>query len=119
MYTASTSMRSITLTALCLAALAAQPALARERHTTATGANGHSATRNVNRAQGDVSSSTTTAQGKTVASRNVDRSASGTTGSATGPQGKTATRETTRTESGSNTTVTGPNGQTGSVAVTH
>ncbi len=114
----SISLRSITLAALCLTALAAQPALARDRQATVTGTNGQSATRNVARVQGDVSSSTTGAQGQTLASRNVDRSAGSTTSSATGPQGNSATRETTRTETGSSTTVTGPNGQTGSVAIT-
>jgi len=111
-------LRSASLAALCLAALAGQPALARDRQATLTGPQGHSATRDVSRTQGDVSSSTTGTNGKTLASRNVDRSASSTTGSVTGPQGKNATRQTTRTEGGSNTTVTGPNGQTGGVVVT-
>ena len=118
MNSSSIFLRSITLAALCLAVFAAQPALARERQATVTGANGKSATRDVSRVQGDVSSSTTSAQGKTLAARKVDRSASSSTGSVTGPQGKSATRETTRTETGSNTTVTGSNGQTGTVAVT-
>ena len=114
----SSHLRYVALGALYLAAVAAQPALARDRQTTVTGPQGHSATRDVSRAQGDVASSTTGANGKALASRNVDRSASSTTSSVTGPQGKGATRQTTRTESGSNTTVTGPNGQTGGVVVT-
>ena len=114
----SISLRSITLAAFCLAALTAQPVLARDRQATVTGANGQSATRNVARVQGDVSMSTTGAQGQTLASRHVDRSAGSTTSATTGPRGRSATRETTRTESGSSTTVTGPNGQTGSVAIT-
>jgi len=93
-------------------------AQARQRATTVTGGNGQTATRSVNRSEGDVSSSTTGPNGKT-ASRVVDRSATGTTATKTGPNGKTATRATTRTDTGSQTTVTGPNGQTGSVAVTH
>lgn len=117
MKTSSSSLRSITLTALCLAGLAAQPALARDRQATVTGANGQSATRNVTRAQGDVSSNITNAQGKTIGSRNVNRSAGSTTSATTGPLGRSATRETTRTETGSSTTVTGPNGQTGSVEI--
>ena len=91
---------------------------ARERATTVTGGGGQTATRSVNRSEGDVSSSTTGPNGKT-ASRVVDRSATGTTASTTGPNGKAATRATMRTDTGSQTTVTGPNGQTGSVAVTH
>jgi hypothetical protein len=118
MNSSSISFHSIALGALCLAVLAVQPALARDRQATATGPNGKSAARDVSRVQGDVSSSTTSAQGKTLASRNVDRSASSTTGSVAGPQGKSGTREATRTETGSSTSVTGPNGQTGSVAVT-
>lgn len=118
MNSSSNSLRSIALAALCLAVLSAQPALARERQATVTGANGNSATRDVSRAQGDVSSSTTGAHGKTLATRNVDRSAGSTTGSATGPQGKSASRVTTRSETGSSTTVTGPDGQTGSVTAT-
>jgi hypothetical protein len=106
------------LTAFCLITLAAQPALARDRQSHVTGPQGHSATRDVSRVQGDVSSSTTGANGKTLAARNVDRSASGTTGSVTGPQGKSASRQTTRTDTGSSTTVTGPSGQTGTVTVT-
>jgi hypothetical protein len=118
MNSSSAFTRSITLLALSVAVLASHPALARERHTGVTGPNAKTATRDVSRAHGDVSSSTSGAQGKALASRNVDRSAGSTTGSLTGPQGNSATRETTRTETGSNTLVTGPNGQTGSVAVT-
>lgn len=118
MNSSSISLRSIALATLYLAVFAVQPALARERQAAVTGANGKSATRDVSRVHGDVSSRTTSAQGKTLATRNVDRSAGSTTGSVTGPQGKSGTRETTRTETGSSTTVTGPKGQTGSVAVT-
>ena len=46
------------------------------------------------RAGGDVQSSTTGPNGKT-SSRVVDRSASGTTATLTGPNGKSATRTTT------------------------
>jgi hypothetical protein len=113
-----------TLSALMFAAavLAAQAALpsvahARDRSATATGPAGNTATRNVSRANGDVTSSTTTSGGKT-ASRTVDRSGEGKVDATlTGPNGNTATRSTTRSETGSNTTVTGPNGQSGSVVV--
>lgn len=82
-----------------VAAFAASAALpeaaqARDRHTTVTGANGKTATRDVHRAQGDVQSSTTGPNGKT-SSRVVDRSASGATATVTGPNGKSATRTTT------------------------
>ncbi|MDR3371258.1 hypothetical protein [Rhodoferax sp.] len=93
-------------------------ALARGRNTIITGANGQTASRSVNRSEGNVSSSTTGPNGKT-ASRVVLRSATGTTSTMTGFNGNTATRSTTRTDTGSQTTVTGPNGQTGSVTVTH
>lgn len=105
-------------TAFAAQALLVTEVQARERSATASGPNGNSATRNVQRANGDVSSSTTTGDGSTLATRNVDRSASSTSGSATGPQGSTATRNTTRTQGGSSTVVTGPNGQSGGVAVT-
>lgn len=108
------------LSAALLAALsltfAAQQAQARERHTTVTGAYGHSASRDVTRARGDVQSSTTGPRGRT-ASRNVDRSATGTESTITGPNGGTTTRSTTRTDTGSSTTVTGPQGQSGTVTV--
>lgn len=76
-------------------ALAFGAAQARDRHTTVTGPSGQTATRDVSRAQGDVSSQTTGPNGAT-ASRSVDRSASGTQATVTGPRGKTATRSTTR-----------------------
>lgn len=75
--------------------LAALPAQARERHTTVAGPNGQTATRDVSRAQGDVSSSTTGPNGKS-ASRQVDRSATGTEATVTGPNGQTATRSVQR-----------------------
>jgi hypothetical protein len=91
-------MKTPTLIAL-IATLAgsltvADAALARERHTQITGANGKTATRDVVRAHGDVQSSTTGPNGKTM-SRSVDRSASGTTATVTGPNGQSATRTTT------------------------
>lgn len=106
---------------LGVAALAVLAALsstvqARERHTTVTGAKGQTASRQVSRAQGDVSSTTTGPRGKT-ASRQVQRSAEGTEATMSGPNGQTATRSTTRTDSGSQTTVTGPNGQSASVTM--
>jgi len=88
---------AIVTAALC-SALAALPAQARDRHTTVTGANGKTATRDVSRQNGDVQSSTTGPTGKT-SSRSVDRSASGTVATVTGPNGKTGTRTTTRSAS--------------------
>ncbi len=76
-------------------AFIAEPVQARERTATIKGSQGHSATRNVQRAGGDVSSSTTGAKGKTM-SRTVDRSAQGTQATVTGPNGNTSTREVTR-----------------------
>jgi hypothetical protein len=77
------------------ALMAAGAAQARDRQTTITGPNGQTATRDVSRSQGDVSSQTTGPNGAT-ASRSVDRSASGTQATVTGPRGKSATRNTTR-----------------------
>lgn len=112
------SVRSVGLAAVCLAIFAAQPALARERQGSVTGPQGKTATHDVSRAQGNVSSSTTNAQGKTLASRGVERNAGSTQGTVTGPQGQSTTRETTRNADGADTTVTGPKGQTGTVSVT-
>lgn len=93
-------------------------AQARERHSSITGANGKTATRDILREKGDVSSTTTGPNGKT-SSRVVDRSASGTSATVSGFNGNTATRETTRTDSGSTTTVTGSGGKSGTVVITH
>lgn len=111
------SLRAMALMSLCLAALACQPALARDRHATVTGPSGKTASTAISRNQGDVSRTVTNGQGATVASRQVDRSATGTSGTMTGPQGHTATRETTRSDGGSTTTVAGPDGKTGSLTV--
>jgi hypothetical protein len=108
----------IVVAAVCAFGGFATEAQARNRQTTVTGAGGQTATRDVFRQRGDVSSSTTGPNGKT-ASRTVDRSATGTTSTIVGANGKTAERVTTRTDTGSQSTVTGPNGQTGSVTVTH
>jgi hypothetical protein len=101
----------------CALLTLAQPVDARERQGTVTGPKGQTATRDVSRMQGDVSSSTTGPKGQT-ASRDVDRSSTGTTATVTGPRGKSGTRNTTHTGTGSDTTVTGPNGQSGTVNVT-
>jgi hypothetical protein len=101
----------------CAVLALATPAQARERQGSVTGPNGQTATRDVSRMQGDVSSTTTGPKGQS-ASREVDRSSTGTTATVTGPRGKSGSRNTTRTGTGSNTTVTGPNGQTGAVTVT-
>jgi hypothetical protein len=88
------------------------PAQARERQANISGSNGNSATRNVQRAGGDVSSSSTGVHGKTR-SRNVDRSAEGTQATVVGPNGKAATRSSSALGQGdSTTTLTGPDGQT-------
>ena len=96
MSTRSFLIRAGALAAVLSALLVTQAASARERHTSITGAQGKTATREVSRSQGDVSSSTTGPNGKT-ASREVDRSASGTSATLTGPNGKTVQRETTHT----------------------
>ncbi|MDT7837506.1 hypothetical protein [Aquabacterium sp. OR-4] len=102
--------------AVALLAALSGPVQARERHTSVTGAQGRTATRDVSRVQGDVSSTTTGPRGRT-ASRQVERSADGTEATVTGPNGQTASRSTTRTDGGSSTTVTGPEGQSGTVTV--
>jgi hypothetical protein len=107
-FTMNTTSRHLSAIAIVTAALcsafAALPAQAqaRERHTTVTGANGKTATRDAARHNGDVQSSTTGPNGKT-SSRSVDRSASGTVATVTGPNGKTGTRTTTRTVTGATT----------------
>lgn len=96
----TTSPRPPVFATLTLAAVAATllivcgGATARERHTSVTGPNGQTATRDVVRSRGDVQSTTTRPGGKT-SSRSVDRSASGTTATVTGPNGKSVTRQTT------------------------
>ncbi|HSV46404.1 MAG TPA: hypothetical protein VLJ58_11515 [Ramlibacter sp.] len=86
---------SQTLIALSLIGLFAAGGQAAERHTSVTGPNGKTATRDVLRQDGDVSSTTTGPNGKT-GSRVVDRSASGTAATVTGPNGKVVKRTTTR-----------------------
>jgi hypothetical protein len=116
---ASLSRHAVLLIGSVCAVLAfSGEAQARERHSTMTGANGQTATRDILRNKGDVSSTTTGPNGKT-SSRLVDRSATGTSATVTGFNGNTATRETTRTDSGSTTTVTGSEGKSGTVVVTH
>lgn len=113
--------RSVSLLAmggLCAFLALAGQAEARGHSTSVNGPGGQTASREVLRQNGDVSSTTTGPNGKT-SSRVVDRSAGGTTSTMTGFNGKTASRQTTRTESGSTTTVTGPEGQSGTVTVTH
>jgi hypothetical protein len=106
------------ITGLCSALLLSGEANARQRQTTATTGNGQTATRDVTRQDGDVSSTTTGPNGKT-SNRTVDRSATETTATTTGPNGKAANRKTTRSKTGSTTNVTGPGGKTGSAVVTH
>lgn len=115
-------MKTLTLmtfaAALVATAALGTPAQARERHTTITGANGQTATRQVQRAGGDVQSSTTGPNGKT-SSRTVDRNADGSTSATvTGPNGKTMTRNATHGGGQANSTVTGPNGRTASRTTT-
>lgn len=102
MHKSSSPFALVALSAALLASLlAAGPAEAgRQRHTTVTGANGKTATRDVSRNQGDVQSSTTGPNGKT-SSRTVDRSPGQTTATVTGPNGQTASRTTTRSGSAS------------------
>ena len=96
MFTSSSLIRATAVAAALSALLVTQAASARERHTSVTGAQGKTATRDVNRSQGDVSSSSTGPNGKT-SSREVDRSASGTSATITGPNGKTVQRKTSVT----------------------
>ena len=96
MSTFSILIRATAIAVTLGALLANQSAMARERQTSVTGANGKTATHDVHRSQGDVSSSTTGPNGKT-SSRQVDRSASGATATMTGPNGKTVQRATTVT----------------------
>jgi hypothetical protein len=92
-FSMKTSHLHASLLAVSLAMLCG-PTPARERQTTTTGAQGKTATRNVNRSQGDVSSTTTGPNGKT-SSRVVDRQKGQTTATVTGPNGETSTRQTT------------------------
>jgi hypothetical protein len=95
-----------------------QPVQARERQASVSGPKGQMATRHVQRAQGDVSSSTVGPRGST-ASRAVDRSAEGAVATVTGPNGQTRTRNTEYQGGGdSSTTVTRANGQTATREVT-
>jgi hypothetical protein len=106
----------IALATACTLGAWSGEATARTRQSTVTGAGGQSATRNVLRQHGDVSSSTTGSNGKT-SSRVVDRSVNGATATVVGPNGKTASRVTTRVSTGSQSTLTRPDGQTRSVSV--
>ena len=81
---------AITAVALLGVLIAAE---ARERHTTVTGSNGKTATRNVARS-------------------------GGTQATVTGPNGKSAARSTTKTGTGSSTTVTTSGGKSTTVDVT-
>lgn len=113
-----TTLPTLAVSLLSLAAVLAAPqAQARERHTTVSGSNGHSATRHVSRNQGDVSSSTTGANGKTM-SRTVDRSPEGTQATRTGPNGESISRSTNKTDTGSSTTLSTSTGKSATVDVT-
>lgn len=106
------------LAGLCTLLTLGTEAQARDRHTSVTTGNGQTASRDVAREKGQVSSSTVWFDGKT-SSRTVDRSATGASATLTGKNGNTVNRDTTRTSTGSTTTVTGSNGQTGTIVVTH
>lgn len=109
---------SRTAAAVVILALAAGAAQAGTRHTTVTGPHGASATRSVERGDGQVTDTTTGPNGKTRV-REVNRSASSTTATVTHVNGSMTTRDTQRSAAGSTTTVTGPEGRTGTVVVTH
>jgi hypothetical protein len=94
----SMSLKAVSLGVVLLLGAQAPDVMARERMTQVTGAGGKTATRQVQRSGGDVSSTATGPNGKT-ASRTVDRSAGGTTATVTGPNGQSATRTTTTTTS--------------------
>jgi hypothetical protein len=81
------TITKLTLTATLLAATSALlPAQARERSATITGPQGQTATRQVERLEGDVDSSTTGPNGEVI-SRSVDRSAGSADAVLTGPRG--------------------------------
>lgn len=120
----SSFSRLLAATALvAVLSLTAQDAQARTRNVNTTGARGGTATRQVDRASGSVSrsSSATSADG-TTASHQYQRSVDAATGdvstsaSTTLPDGRTASRSlnSTKTDTGRTTTAqaTGPNGQT-------
>jgi len=110
--------QSRTFAAVVILALAAGAAHAGTRHATVTGPQGASATRSVERGEGQVTDTTTGPNGKTRV-REVNRSASATTATITHANGTTTTRDTQRSATGSTTTVTGPEGRAGTVVVTH
>jgi hypothetical protein len=111
-----TSRFALIATALAttLTLLATPAAEARERQKTVTGNNGKTATRDVSRQRGDVSSTATGPNGGS-SSRSVERSADGTEATVTGPKGKTLTRKRTKTDDGSSTTVSGSGGKSATV----
>jgi hypothetical protein len=94
--------------------LAPSPAHARTRSAIFTGSGGQTASRVVNRQQGDVSASTTGPRGR-VMSRQVEREPGRTQSTVTGPNGQTATRNKTYSDGSSTSTVTGPTGETATV----
>lgn len=97
--------------ALLLAALAAEPATARERSATITGPNGQTAERQVSREMGQVSSSTTGPDGKST-SREVSRGDGQAEATVTGPNGRQWQRVVNRDADGSQAARTGPAGRT-------
>jgi hypothetical protein len=109
---------SRTFAAVVILALAAGAAQAGTRHATVTGPHGASATRTVERGDGQVTDTTTGPNGKTRV-REANRSASATSATITHANGTATARDTQRSATGSTTTVTGPDGRTGSVVVTH
>ena len=114
----STMNASRTLVAIAALVLAAGPAQAGTRHTTVTGPQGASASRTVQRGDGQVTDTTTGPNGNSRV-RAVGRTAGETTASLTHANGTTSSRVTNRTSTGSTTTLTGPQGASGTVTVTH
>ena len=93
---------SRTLIAIAALVTAAGAAQAGSHHATVTGPNGASATRSVERSDGQVTDTTTGPNGNSRV-REVSRTASGTTATVTGANGATSSRVTERSASGSTT----------------
>jgi predicted porin len=102
---------AVAASAVLLAALAAQPAVARDRTVTVTGANGQTAERQVSREKGQVSSSTTGPKGQSV-SREVARGGGQLESTVTGSNGRQWQRVVDRDATGREATRTAPNGRT-------
>jgi hypothetical protein len=107
------AMRLLPITLTLAVVSVAVPALA-DSTTTFTLPNGETVTRNIMRAPGSVSSTTTGPDGRSVERQWTRDRANGTiSGSVTGPEGRTATRARTRDRAAgtASAVTTGPNGR--------